>query len=303
MASDTMRVYWTEFGDALGSSNGSVKGCPLAGCGGRPTVYGQALINPRGVVSDGKYVYWGTATYSSVPGGIWACAVAGCPSPTHLAGASIPWGMAVDATYVYWVDNDLGTVHRVNKTTAMATVLYDGGVYDDAGDNIRLPEQLAADTTSLFFTDDFATVFRLPIGGGNPVQVAPGTHGGGWPVAVDSTWVYFGQDGNILRAAKTATSGGTTIANVIDPVGLAVDPAVSGLVYWADWGSGNGNDGTVGKVTSDGKTKTILASSQTSPEAVTVSGPYVFWISNGTLPAPPAVDTLPGTGKLFRAAK
>src|SRR5260370_1321063 len=70
MASDANRVYWTEFGDARGTPNGAVKGCPVTGCGAKPIQYGIGQMNPRGIATDGQYVYWGTATNGGVNGAI-----------------------------------------------------------------------------------------------------------------------------------------------------------------------------------------------------------------------------------------
>lgn len=299
MASDSKNVYWTEFGDDQGSGNGAVKGCPLDGCGsGGPTVYATALTNPRGIVSDGTNVYFGTATYSAVNGGIWSCSVNGCNgSPTQLTVASVPFGLAVDSTYVYWADYEDSSVHRVLKTGGTDDVLYDGG-----GNTVE-SEEVAVDTTSVYFTDYNGDVFKIPLAGGNPALMATWGQGGGWPLKVDSTSVYYGQPGGVSVMSKTATDGGSFLVNNLqDPLGISLDPP-TGRLYWADYGSpSSDNSGTIGRIALDGGGRTLIASSQINMEDVTVSGSYVFWISNGLM-VDGMGNALPSTGALYRMPK
>jgi hypothetical protein len=312
MASDAKNVYWTEFGDTHGSGNGYVKGCPVTGCGSSgPLVYAQGLTNPRGVATDGKNVYFATATYSGVTGGIWSCPVAGCGAsgPTSLSSAVIPYGVAVDSSYVYWVDNNDGTVHKVAKMAGTDggtdIVLYDGGPYDDAGNTFSELGQCVVDGPFLYFGDYSEDVIRLSVNGDTPTLLGNGVnnsvYGSYFGITTDSTSVYSGGNGIILRASKTVADSGAPIANAIAlPLGLAFDPP-SGLIYWASWGSGNSNDGTVGRSSTDGGAQRVLQSSLVTPEAVTVSGNYVLWLSNGTLST--GGGTAPSTGALWRTAK
>jgi hypothetical protein len=302
MTSDADRVYWTEYGDDLGTANGFVKSCPLTGCGAGAMVYAQAQINPRGIAVDAQNVYWGSATYGAVNGAIWSCAVTGCSSPTKLAGAGIPYGVWVDATYIYWVDNDDGSVHRILKPNNGDKVLYDGGDYA-TGCPIDEPQQCVSDGTFVYLNDYSGDVYRVPVAGGDPFLMASGSQVGGWPLAIDSTYVYFGDSGFLYRMLKTSAFGkGTVIATGIsDPDSIVIDPATN-MVYWADWGSGNADDGTVGKVGTNGMNQTVLASSLQTPEAVTVSGSYLFWLSNGTLDKVNG-GALAQSGALMRTAK
>ena len=302
LASDANRVYWTEFGDDTGTANGFVKSCPLTGCGTSTIVYGQAQINPRGIAVDSQNVYWGSASYGAVNGAIWACAIGGCTTPTKLASASIPFGITVDSTYVYWVDNDDGSVHRIAKPENGDHVIYDGGDYG-GGFSINEPEQCVSDGTFVYLNDYSGDVYRVPIAGGDPVLMASGFQGGGWPLAIDATYVYFGDSGDLYRMLKTSglTTGSVIATGIPDPDSVALDPT-TGTIYWSDWGSGSADDGTVGKVTVDGKSQTILASSLVTPQAITVSGSYVLWLSNGTLD-PTSGSALAKSGALMRMAK
>lgn len=300
LAADDSYAYWTEFGDDLGSANGSVKACPVGGCpASGPLVIALAQTNPRGVAIDSQNVYWTTASYSAVVGGIWSCPLAspGC-SPTLLAAAGIPYGIAVDATYVYWTDVDDSTVHRALKAGGgVDDVLYDGG----SGGFVE-PKQCAVDSTTVYFIDYFADLFTLPISGGDPVTVAAGTLSGDWPVTIDPGHIYYGQAGAVFRATKAAADAGVAIgANIPEPTGLALDTD-AGALYWSDWGSGAGDDGTIGKVGIDGGGKIVLAASLAYPKAIATGSAYVFWLSYG-VPDSTGTQIVASTGTLLRRAK
>jgi hypothetical protein len=88
----------------------SLVACGLGGCDDMPATIASGLGTPGPVASDGVDVYF--ATGSSVM----TCPVSGCNgAPTTIAalsGSSSPGGMALDATYVYWTDANLGMVLR-----------------------------------------------------------------------------------------------------------------------------------------------------------------------------------------------
>jgi len=295
MASDTNNVYWTEFGDGLGSGNGSVKGCPIAGCGGHPTIYAQGLVNPRGIAVDSSNIYFGAV------GAVYACSLGGCSGNLiQLASADQPYGVAIDSTYVYWVDYGSSTVHRVAKTGGADSVLY------DAGDGVVYePFQCAVDGTFIYFMDYDENAFRLSVSGGSPALLGSGNnnsvYGTAFGITTDPSSVYFGGNGIILRADKTIVDSGVPISTRVPlAVGLAYDVTTS-MIYWANWGSGTSSDGTVGKMAGDGGSAQVLAASLDPPEAITISGDSVLWISNGVWGD--AGDTLPGTGTLVRRSK
>jgi hypothetical protein len=299
MTSDANNVYWTEFGDDLGSGNGFVKGCAVTGCGAvGPTVYGMGLTNPRGVAVDAQNIYFGTATYGGVNGGIWKCALSGCSSPTRLATAGIPFGVGVDATYVYWVDNDDATVHKVAKSGAGNDIV----LYDAGSGLIIEPGQCVVDGPFVYLMDRNADCLRVSANGGEPTFLGTSFFGAYYGITTDPTNVYFGGSGVVLSSPKSVVDGAAPIADTVaDPTALAFDPATS-KIYWANWGSGNGNDGTVGKMSTDGGAQQVLQSSLASPEDVTVSGNYVLWLSNGRL-SDGGNGTDPSTGAVWRATK
>jgi hypothetical protein len=215
-----------------------------------------------------------------------------------VAPADAPYGVVVDGTYVYWIENRDTTVMRAPKTGGTTTMLYDGGDAPIGPGACALDPQ----QQNIFFTDINSNIFRLPLTGGVPTLMdSTGSNMDNAPVVADSTSVYYGAVGRVLRAPRTSTDGGTPIANVANPAGLAYDPAAQAL-YWANYGVG-ATDGTIGRVSIDGGSPSTLAGTLVTPAAVTLSGPYVLWISAGTLADGGNGANDPNTGALYRLPK
>jgi hypothetical protein len=213
-----------------------------------------------------------------VKGAVWTCPIAGCGAagPTKVADAQAPLGIALDDTTVYWVDYDANTVSRAPKVGGGSAFLYDGG-----SQALTSPGECAIDATFLYLIDAAADVYRVPLGGGEPILMANnGVLGAApyMPIALDATNVYYGMPGAIMRLGKTATGGGTPfVSSVPNADGLAVDPS-SGDLYWSDYG--HGKDGAIGRMGTSGMT--ILASGLPAPTGLALSGSYVLWLSLGT---------------------
>jgi hypothetical protein len=304
ITSDANRVYWTEYGSDVGTDDGAVKSCPIAGCDSGLIVYTQSQINPRGIALDGTNVYW------TAQGGIWSCAIGGCTNPTKVATAVFPQGITVDSTYVYWTENDDESVRRIPKTGGgggAGTVLYmydynavDGGALYD-------PEQCVVDPGFIYSTDMNGDVVRISLTDGTQFLLGTAPIGGSFGIAMDSNSIYYGEVLTIMATRKdsTVSGGGTSIANdVYWPSSLALDPA-GGTIYWADFGTDMAgvNDGTVGRVNIDGTGEKVLEANLATPHSVTVSGNYVFWDSLGKASDTTFTGAVAGTGAVYRTAK
>jgi hypothetical protein len=297
ITSDSNNVYWTENGDP-GSQNGSVKGCPLSGCAGGPTVYASGQFNPEGIATDGKYVYWGNNT----SGGIFACAVTGCSnSPTLVANATSPSGLALDGTYVYWVSDGDDSVNRAVRLApdggAAIDMLWDGG-----GGLQYTPQNVVVDDAAAYVIDDEANLYRVPFDGGFVLLFNSAAAGSAsWNLAIDSRGILFGEGtGAILRASPSVAGQNKTIVSMLAaPESFAIDPA-NGDIYWADVGA-TGTDGIIGRAHADGSGKTNLATSLVVPDGITLAGSSVYWISIGQLDN--MGYPIPNTGTVYRIAK
>lgn len=105
-----------------------------------------------------------------------------------------------------------------------------------------------------------------------------------------------------MRVAKAATGGKAIATGLLDGVDLALDPLTT-EIYWADFGSGLADDGTLGKVGTDGTGQTLIAASLPAPESVRISGSYLVWLSNGATTPDANAGTVDSTGTLTRQPK
>jgi len=306
ITADSNNIYWTEFGDTSGAMNGSVKGCPLAGCGSGPKVYATAQPNAGVILTDGQNLYWSNyAGSGSTGGGIYTCPVSGCTgSPRLVVAASQPWGIAIDATFIYWVSQSDQSLHRAPKGGGSDTQLWDGG--DISNLSGRSAAYLTVDDASAYIVDDWSDLYKVPLGGGNSLPLyASGSSAtqGDWHLLLDPSGILFG-DGTkqLLQHASTTTPASDTpfVTSLPAPYGVFRDPA-TGDIYWADNGSGMAADGTIGRIQADGGGKTVLVASLPDPTTLTVGGGTVYWIDQGQYDT--MGNYIPNTGAIYRTPK
>jgi hypothetical protein len=244
-----------------------------------------------------------------------AC-VAGACQPLALAPATAPQGIAVDDANVYWTNSTTGEVAACAKTGCkQSTILVSapaqlypqsivaqGGslfylVYDfgdpgslmtcDAGGcnnqptalamNQVGPTAIAADTSSVYWTNQAGQVMACALGGcnGNPTTLASGRNGefAIGALAVDATSVYWGDGAGIVKCAIGGCNNQPSPVVSGQPYGLVTDGT---NLYWTDY-----QNGFVYQCSNAGCPQpTVLAAGLDHPNNLAVDATSVYWATN-----------------------
>ena len=157
LAQDDTYVYWTSEGTApLGDAAAPIAGKILSvrkDGTAAATVLADGQGEPRFVTVDATAVYW----TDSLDGTVMRLRL-GSTTPTQLAQGQQPYGIAVDATYVYFstigTDSSDGTLVRVPKDGSGPPVVLATG--------LSWPSQIAVDEQALYWGNlQGGTVMKL----------------------------------------------------------------------------------------------------------------------------------------------
>jgi hypothetical protein len=172
---------------------------------------------------DADFVYWVTDLDC---GSVKRIPKTGNNGVTLASNQGLPWAVAVDESFVYWLEAQSNRVMKLDKSGAGVPVplaveplarhlAVDGSdlyfttsngvatVVSTGGGAVTLAESSATAIT----TDDIyvywvgAGIHRISKAGGAPERRTLGDAIGS-AIAVDSTHVYFGESGRVLRSAK-----------------------------------------------------------------------------------------------------
>ena len=166
--------------NAFFTANTGVRRIPKTG--GSASNVGAATADAGRLAIDASRVYWVT---DATPGAVYAADFAGSINSTLLTNQARPTDIAVDASNVYIVTLDGGTLVRVGKTGLSPTVLASG---------LNTPSAVATDGVSVFYSEANAKkLWQIPVGGGTPVLRYTGSSSSSYPyrIALDATTVFF----------------------------------------------------------------------------------------------------------------
>jgi virginiamycin B lyase len=190
--------------------------------------------------------------------------------PSFIAGASNPFGVAVDGRHVYWTNLITGSIGRASLDGSDANQSFIAGA--------SFPVGVAIDDGHIYWANNGTdTIGRANLDGSGANQsfIAGATNPFG--VAVDDGHVYWTNSGTIGRANLDGSGANQSfIAGAGAARGVAVD---DGHIYWTN----SGTD-TIGRANLDGSgaNQSFIAGA-TNPFGVAVDDGHVYWADNGTI--------------------
>jgi hypothetical protein len=258
LALDEDRVYVCV---TLSSGVGQIVAAPKEG--GESTVVAEVPVLTLDLAVDEASVY-----FTLMGGGPYVVPKQG--GELRLVGTTMeqPWGVALDAEYVYWVtwvrsDEDLGLIARAGKNGEETVAL--------TGDQFS-PLRLAVDSTHVYWTNggtEGGELRKVPKAGGDVVTLATGASSNGF-IALDETNVYFTTAvGSELMVVPKAGGPATVLA--LPDVNARELAADASHVY------ASGNDG-IYKVASDGSDVELLAGTTPAHNDLAIDAEHVYWI-------------------------
>jgi hypothetical protein len=208
-------LYWSNYGTKAGG--GGVMKMPLA-VGSSPSPMATGLTAPDDLAFDSTSIYFATNTNQG------AVLKQGFSDPNAtplISDQSSPFGVAVDASYLYWTNNVGGTVMRAELTGGGILTLSSGETE---------PWDIAVDANDVYFTTKSA-IRRVPRGGGGAENLALG-QSNPWGIAIDATGVYWANHNSdqIMRLAPGVNTP-AVIATAKHPGYIALDARG---IYWTE---------------------------------------------------------------------
>ncbi len=276
-------VYWTNYDAAANSGNASGSGGAIMSVptsGGTPTTVATNQDYPWAIAADANNVYWtnydndGAGSGGMTSSGAVLQAPIGGGSVTTLAmGLEDPYGIAVDASNVYF------TTYAGDR---VKSVPIGGGTVVTLAQGLSSPCYIAVSGGDAYWTNyGDGTVQSIATGGtspGTPTTLATDAakqYANG--IAVSGSTVFFVATNSPGAVWTVPTTGGTktVLANMqTNAWGLATDGT---NVYWTT----NNDPGGLVSVPVAGGTATTLASELHNPTAVAADSTGVYTAGTG----------------------
>lgn len=226
-------LYWAESNYSTG--NGAIKRCPIGG--GAPVTLASsnsmgAGNGIRGLSADGSGVYWiqGGQSSASLPGAVCKVDLTGGVPTTLVPGLADAFGLAVDGTWIYWVEYN--SVRRVPKA---------GGQVQTLASALGELHGIALDSDYVYTSQWNGSIFRVPKTGGTAISL------GGYArsdfLTVVSGSVFYSSGSTINKLSVNNGSTAVVVGNLQEGWGIAGDTTG---VYWTDGNTTVPSFGTLG---------------------------------------------------------
>jgi hypothetical protein len=230
-------AYWIEY-------NGPYLNTTLID-GSQPATIVAEVVGGTGTRSDfarlavdAVNAYWATTS----PPGIWYAPLASAHiTALPIAGASVkesvagPYGVAVDAAYVYWADESGGYVKRRALSTLGQNITADL-VINETG-----PHDLAVDATKVYFVTNDGFVRAIAKDGSGVASTLASGQASAESIIVDDQYVYwtiYAANATVNRAPKSGGPVETLATGQSYPYSITQD---CDTIYWtnqADFSTG-----------------------------------------------------------------
>jgi hypothetical protein len=229
---------------------------------------------PARLAVDANNVYWTLETPGAV---VMKASLSGGAAQPLARDSSAAFGLAVDATYVYFTQPVAGRVMRVPIA---------GGPAVPLATQVDGPLSLATDGLNLYWTGgkSVGSIMKLPLRDGSTAIALLTGLGRPRAIAVDGGFVYWTDlaDGSVLRASTADVDGGAAGTSMRLTSGLT-QPA--DLVVRAGYAYVPDQAGRVLRVPVAGGVLEKLADTVGVPFGIASDGVSVYWstLGNGTI--------------------
>jgi hypothetical protein len=228
------RVYWIEYNGPL-LNTAPIDGSAEVKIVAEVPIDGAVADFAR-LAIDGTNAYWAMNS----PGGVWFAPLSGdhvkalplaSDASSMLTKERVvrPYGVAVDATHVYWSDVDGNAIKRRSLSSLGDDILADAVVSSEAG-----PRDIALDAKNIYWITSEGRIRSRPKdGSGVPVTLASGQTGAE-SIIVDSQYIYWTNwvDGGEVNRVPNDGGGVETMASgQKSPWSITQD---CGTIYWSN---------------------------------------------------------------------
>jgi sugar lactone lactonase YvrE len=250
------------------TSSGQVN-ATLSADGRKPSATASITLSGNGGAS--RHVYWTNTTY---PGSIGRADLDGQNvNQSFITGVSIPIGIAVDSSHIYWANFNYSSIGRADRDGQNVNQSFITGGANSAG--------VAIDGSHIYWANvNSGTIGRADLDGQNVNQRF--ITGAYFPmaVAVDGSHVYWAnalqggrENTTIGRADLDGQNVNQSFITSPRPYALAVDGS---HIYWA-----NGGGNAIGRADLDGQNvNESFITDASTPFGVAVDGSHIYWTNS-----------------------
>jgi hypothetical protein len=198
-----------------------------------------------------------------------------------ITGAATPAGIAVDASHIYWADQQDNAIGRANLDGSGPNHAF---IPNATSGSSTAPNSVALDGTYVYWTDGARYIGRAKLDGSGLqphfIDVGPSSFPIG--VAISAGTLYITDSASILHVSA---SGGApqlvvTLPGSATPTSLAV---AGGYLYWSALNLGNPSpSGTIGRalISGAGLDENFIPNLN-FPSGVATDGTELYWVDHG----------------------